>query len=74
VHHPDVVLTCAGGGPYTQSPKVAALAMNKFFEPSVIVPMHYATFPVLATEADVRAAFEGDSRAVIMKPGETKSV
>lgn len=74
VHHPDIVLTCAGGGPYTQSPKVAALAMNKFFRPSVIVPMHYATFPVIATEADVRAAFSGNSRAVIMKPGETKSV
>lgn len=74
VHHPDVVLTCAGGGPYTQNPRVAALAMNKFFEPSVIVPMHYATFPVLATEAEVRSAFSGDSRAVIMKPGETKTV
>jgi L-ascorbate metabolism protein UlaG (beta-lactamase superfamily) len=74
VHHPDIVLTCAGGGPYTQSPKVAALAMKKFFKASVIVPMHYATFPVIATEAEVRAAFAGDSRAVIMKPGETKSV
>ena len=30
-------------------------------------------FPVLASEADVRAAFSGDSRAVIMKPGESKS-
>jgi L-ascorbate metabolism protein UlaG (beta-lactamase superfamily) len=48
--------------------------MNKFFKPSVIVPMHYATFPVLATEADVRAAFSSDSRAVIMKPGESKTV
>ncbi len=74
VHHPDIVLTCAGGGPYTQSPKVAALSIRKFFKPSVIVPMHFATFPVLATEADVRAVFEGDSRAVIMKPGETKTV
>jgi L-ascorbate metabolism protein UlaG (beta-lactamase superfamily) len=74
VHHPDIVLTCAGGGPYTQNPKVAMLAMNKFFEASVIVPMHYATFPVLASEADVRAVFGGDSRAVIMKPGESKTV
>jgi L-ascorbate metabolism protein UlaG (beta-lactamase superfamily) len=74
VHHPDIVLTCAGGGPYTQSPTVAALAMKKFFEPSVIVPMHYATFPVLATEAEVRAAFARDERVVIMKPGDTKTV
>jgi L-ascorbate metabolism protein UlaG (beta-lactamase superfamily) len=74
VHHPDIVLTCAGGGPYTQNPQVAALAMNKFFKPSVIVPMHFATFPVLATEADVRSAFSGDARAIIMKPGESKTV
>lgn len=74
VHHPDIVLTCAGGGPYTQSPKVAALAVKKFFKPSVIVPMHFATFPVLASEADVRAAFAGDARVVIMKPGESKTV
>ena len=73
VHHPDIILTCAGGGPYTQNPKVAALAMKKFFKPSVIVPMHYATFPVLATEADVRAVFGGDARAAIMKPGDIKS-
>jgi L-ascorbate metabolism protein UlaG (beta-lactamase superfamily) len=74
VHHPDILLMCAGGGPYTQSPKVAALAVKKFFNPSVIVPMHFATFPVLASEADVRAAFAGDARAVIMKPGESKTV
>jgi len=74
IHHPDIVLTCAGGGPYTQSPRVAAHAMNKFFKPSVIVPMHFATFPVLATEAEVRAAFAGDTRVVILKPGESKIV
>ena len=73
VHHPDIILTCAGGGPYTQNPKVAALSIKKFFKPSVIVPMHYATFPVLATEADVRAVFASDARAAIMKPGDTKS-
>ena len=74
VHHPDIILTCAGGGPYTQNPTIAALSIRKFFKPSVIVPMHFATFPVLATESDVRAAFAGDSRAVIMKPGDSKTV
>lgn len=73
VHHPDIVLTCAGGGPYTMNPKVAALAIKKFFNPSAIVPMHYATFPVLATEADVRSVFGSDARAAIMKPGDTRS-
>jgi L-ascorbate metabolism protein UlaG (beta-lactamase superfamily) len=73
VHHPDIIFTCAGGGPYTQNPKVAALSIEKFFKPSVIVPMHYATFPVLATEADVRAVFGSDARAAMMKPGESKA-
>jgi L-ascorbate metabolism protein UlaG (beta-lactamase superfamily) len=73
VHHPDIILLCCGGGPYTQSPRVAALAIKKFFKPGVIVPMHYATFPVLATEADVRAAFAEDLRLVVMKPGDSKS-
>jgi hypothetical protein len=34
--------------------------------------MHYATFPGLATDADVRAAFSGDKRLNVMKPGETR--
>ena len=41
-----------GGGPYTQSPMVAHRAVDKFFRPQTIVPMHYATFPGLATEAE----------------------
>jgi hypothetical protein len=35
--------------------------------------MHYATFPVLATEAQVRAAFAGDRRLVVMRPGERRT-
>ena len=41
VHHPSIFLTCCGGGPYAQNPRVAALAIKKFFKPSVIVPMHF---------------------------------
>ena len=33
--------------------------------------MHYATFPGLATAADVRAAFKGDRRLRVMTPGQT---
>ncbi len=73
IYHPNVILLNTGGGPYTEDPKTAALAIQKYFTPDVIIPMHYGTFPVLATEADVRAVFKGDRRVVIMKPGETKS-
>ena len=45
----------------------------KYFKPATIVPMHYATFPGLATEAQVRNAFAGDKRLQVMKVGETRS-
>jgi hypothetical protein len=35
--------------------------------------MHYATFPVLASEDDVKAAFKKNKQLMIMKPGETKT-
>jgi len=72
LYHPGIILLCAGGGPYTENPQVAALAIRKYFRPRVIIPMHYATFPVLATAAQVRAAFRGDRRLAMMTPGETR--
>ena len=72
LYHPNIILLGVGGGPYTEDPKTAALAIKKYFRPATIVPMHYGTFPGLATEADVRAAFAGDKRLVVMKPGETR--
>jgi len=72
LYHPSIILLCVGGGPYTEDPKSAALAVRKYFHPTTIVPMHYATFPGLATAAEVRAAFAGDKRVVIMTPGQTR--
>ncbi len=71
LYRPSIILLCVGGGPYTEDPQVAALAVRKYFTPSVIVPMHYATFPGLATAAEVRAAFHGDRRLRVMTPGQT---
>ncbi len=72
IYHPAILLLNVGGGPYTEDPATAALAVSKYFKPQAIVPMHFATFPALATEADVRAAFKDDARLKIMKPGETR--
>ncbi|HJU82671.1 MAG TPA: metal-dependent hydrolase [Holophagaceae bacterium] len=69
--HPSILLLGVGGGPYTEDPATAALAVRKYFHPSVIVPMHYGTFPGLATEDQVRGAFKGDQRLHVMKPGDT---
>jgi L-ascorbate metabolism protein UlaG (beta-lactamase superfamily) len=71
LYHPNIILLCVGGGPYTEDPPTAALAIRKYFHPQVIIPEHYATFPALATAAQVRAAFRGDRRLRVMTPGET---
>ena len=71
LYHPSILLLCVGGGPYTEDPATAALAVKKYFHPTTIVPMHYGTFPALADDAKVRGAFKGDKRLRVMKPGET---
>lgn len=73
LYAPTVILMNMGGGPYTQDPRTAALAIRKYFDPRAIVPMHWGTFPVLATEKDIRAAFPADTRLVVLKPGESRS-
>lgn len=73
MYHPNIILLNVGGGPYTETPKAAAMAIRKYFKPATIVPMHYKTFPGLSTDADVRAAFPGDRRLVILNPGDTRT-
>ena len=70
LYHPSIILLNVGGGPYTEDPPTAALAVKKYFHPKVIVPMHYQTFPGLATEADVKKAFAGDSRLHLLTVGQ----
>lgn len=68
-YRPSIILLNVGGGPYGADPATAAYGVRRFFRPTTIVPMHYATFPALSSEADVRAAFAGDRRLAVMKPG-----
>jgi L-ascorbate metabolism protein UlaG (beta-lactamase superfamily) len=72
-YHPNIILLNVGGGPFTENPKDAAMVIRKYFKPAVIVPMHYKTFPGLATDADVRAAFPGDARVKILNPGDSRT-
>jgi L-ascorbate metabolism protein UlaG (beta-lactamase superfamily) len=71
-YRPSIILLNVGGGPFTQDPTTAALAIRKYFRPRTIVPMHFGTFPALATEQQVRAAFGNDARLTVMRPGETR--
>lgn len=74
IHHPEIVLLQTGGGPFNQSPAIAKKAIDKFFKPSAIVPMHFGTWPILADEAAVKAAFGTDDRLKVMVPGVTQSL
>lgn len=71
-YHPNIILMNVGGKAYGQSPEVALLAVNRYFKPQIIIPMHYASLPTLSTEAEVRAAIGKDKRVQFMKPGQTK--
>ena len=41
-YHPDIILMNVGGKAYGQSPEVALLAVNTYFKPQIIIPMHEA--------------------------------
>ena len=71
MYKPNIILLNVGGGPYTEDPHAAHTAINKYFSPTTIIPMHYGTFPGLATDRDVRAEFGNDRRLTVMRPGQT---
>lgn len=64
------------GGHYTMD-RHDAVAAAEFVGAGTVIPMHYDTFPAIATDAD---AFKSDvesktsSQVVLLKPGETHSV
>jgi L-ascorbate metabolism protein UlaG (beta-lactamase superfamily) len=72
-YHPTIILMNTGGKAYGQSPEIALTAINKYFRPQIIIPMHYASLPTMSTEAEVRAAIGRDRRVQFMKPGQTKT-
>ena len=71
-YHPNIILMPVGAVADGQSPQMAWLAVNRYFKPQIVIPMHYGALPGSSTEADVRAAVGKDPRVIFMKPGETK--
>lgn len=71
IFSPNIILLQAGGGPYNQDPKIAALAIKKYFQPDVVIPMHYGTWPILSSEAEVRDALGGSAGIKFMAPGDS---
>ncbi|MEO7711451.1 MAG: MBL fold metallo-hydrolase, partial [Gemmatimonadaceae bacterium] len=70
LYRPNIILLGVGGGPYTMDARVAQMAIRKYFNPQVIIPMHYGTFEGLAKAAEVRLRFAGDRRVNMMTPGQ----
>ena len=68
--HPEIILIAAGGGRAGEDPATASFAIRSYFHPRVVVPMHWGTNPQLAGEAEVRAAFRGEERLRLMRPGQ----
>jgi L-ascorbate metabolism protein UlaG (beta-lactamase superfamily) len=72
--HVDVALVPIGGH-YTMD-RIDAVTAVEFIDPSVVIPIHYGTFPPIETDAE---AFKADveaqtsAKVVILAPGETHS-
>jgi L-ascorbate metabolism protein UlaG (beta-lactamase superfamily) len=73
-YHPNIILMPVGAVADGQSPQMAWLAVTRYFNPQIVIPMHYGAVPGSSTEADIRAAVGKDPRVIFMKPGETKKL
>jgi len=71
LYKPDVVLLPIGGT-YTMDARTAAIAAEKYFKNAKVVPVHYATFPVLAPDCEqfVAECERRNVQVVPLKPGE----
>ena len=72
IHRPDIALIPIGDY-YTMGPREAAEAV-KLIKPSIVIPMHYQTFPVLTPSAEgfIKIVKEKtpEVKAIVLKPGE----
>jgi L-ascorbate metabolism protein UlaG (beta-lactamase superfamily) len=60
------------GDHYTMSPREAAYACN-LLKPATVIPMHFATFPVLTGRPSELAKLAKNVEVFEMKPGQTAS-
>jgi len=72
LYHPDLALLPIGDH-FTMGPREAAYAI-RFLDVKLVIPMHYATFPVLTGTPDALQAEAKDIAGLqihVLKPGET---
>src|SRR4029079_7239814 len=54
-YHPNIILMGCGAVADGQYARMAWLAINRYFKPQVVIPMHYGALPGSPTEADIRS-------------------
>jgi L-ascorbate metabolism protein UlaG (beta-lactamase superfamily) len=68
LYHPEVAMLPIGGH-YTMGPKEAALA-TQLLQPTIVLPLHFGTFPPLTGTPEELASLVGDSVEVArLAPG-----
>jgi L-ascorbate metabolism protein UlaG (beta-lactamase superfamily) len=72
-YHPNIILMGCGPVADGQYLRTGWLAVNRYFKPQVVIPMHYGALPGSSSEADVRAVVGDDPRVKLLKPGETRT-
>lgn len=66
LHGPDIAFVPIGDR-FTMGPATAALAVKRFISAKIVVPCHYATFPLLITDpTPFVQALEGEATQVIV--------
>ena len=66
IHKPDIALIPIGDR-FTMGAETAALALNRYLKPSVAIPVHYGTFPMLAPDASqFETAMVGSKTSVLV--------
>ena len=71
-YHPNVILMGCGAVADGQYARTAWLAINRYFKPKIVIPMHYGALSGSSSEADIREVVGNDPRVKFMKPGETR--
>jgi L-ascorbate metabolism protein UlaG (beta-lactamase superfamily) len=66
IYAPDVAFVPAGDR-FTMSPKLAAMAVKKFFKLKSVIPCHYGSFPIIEPNAEkFIAEMKGSATKVIV--------
>jgi L-ascorbate metabolism protein UlaG (beta-lactamase superfamily) len=73
-YHPNIILMGCGAVADGQYARMAWLAVNRYFKPQVVIPMHYGALAGSPSEADIRAVIGNDARVKFMKPGERRKL